>query len=139
MENTNYGEFIDSATARKNVSAYLNDTGKMQPAPEQSDHVIGHVLGLAKMKELIANIDHHNKTEKDASKHVTGLRFYNSKSVRKGKESGGHVRDLTVVPVTDNGHDFPEKIHHGSASAHSSAPSAPKFILADTRPCPNQC
>ncbi len=134
---THAGTFIDATAAKANLAAYFSDEGKPQPKHDHPDHVFGHVFGLAKIKELMARIDQHNLHEPDSSKHINGLRIYHSKTHGK--------KDILVVPVTRDGHDYPEPVHHSSSDkskgAHPKAKSAlgPALILSDGRPCPNLC
>jgi len=136
---SNTGTFVNAQEAKANVDAYLKDTGAPQPGPHHVDHVFGHVFGLAKVKKLIANIDKHNEKEKDTKKHIAGIRVYHAKSVRAGKERQGSMRDLVVVPVTKNGHDYPEKIHHGAEAPAKPVKANRALILTGSGPCPNVC
>src|SRR2546421_5926189 len=120
---TNTGKFINAKAAKTNLEKYLSGTGSIQLDRYHSDHVFGHVFGLAKVKELVAKIDQHNLGEPDANKHIKGLRIYHSKTKS--------TRDVMIVPVTKEGHDFPDKIHHGNAAPKKVHPKASPMILSD--------
>ncbi len=126
---TNTGKFINAKAAKTNLDKYFKDEGTKQLHKDDSDHVFGHVFGLAKVKELVAKIDQHNLSESDVNKHIKGLRIYHSKTKS--------TRDVMIVPVTKEGHDHPDTVHHGPAS--KTQPKFKPMILSDAMPCPNNC
>ena len=126
------GDFIEAKKAKDFLQLYLGDTDAKQPAPTDENHVIGHLFGLSKIKELVSKIDGYNKNPSNIVK-ITGIRIYNAKSERTDPDFKGVLRDVMIVPVMENGEDYPEKIFKEKALID------PLMILAGSRPCPNQC
>jgi hypothetical protein len=126
------GDFIEARKAKEFLQLYLGDTDTKQPPPTDMNHVIGYLFGLTKIKELISKIEGYNKDQANIIK-ITGIRIYNAKSERTDPDFKGVLRDVMLVPVMEDGEDYPEKIFKEKALID------PLMILAGSRPCPNQC